>query len=819
MNRKILIFVIFISCACSAQRTERLLTAWEFAKETQPQTMPESGWKTVTIPHDWAITGPFSRDNDLQVTTVWQNGETQPSTKTGRTGGLPYDGIAWYKTTIPSKWLRQGQRTELLFDAAMSEARVFVNGKQVIYWPYGYNAFHVDITPYLNANADNLIAVRLDNKPESSRWYPGSGLYRNVHLIQTATTHIPTWGVQIKTADINNNRAVLSVNTKISAPNAKKVRLLTEIYNEGYMVTSTSRTLKSAEISNGVADIAQTINISWPHLWSPESPTVYMAKFSLYEGKQLVDTYEQPFGIRTIKIVPNEGFYLNGQLRKFQGVCLHHDLGPLGAATYRDAIRHQLTMLHDMGCDAVRTSHNMPAPELVELADSMGFMLMVEPFDEWEWGKCPNGYNRFFEVVEEGQDLTWAERDMINMIHHFRNNPSVVMWSIGNEVPTQCEPEGYKIAKFLQDICTREDGTRPVTCGMDGVDCVLENGFANVMQVVGINYRAHRYEEIYNATPQKLVLGSETASTVSSRGVYKLPAVKDNNDKVCNLPQPGGNSQTNQCTSYDLEYCPWSNIPDDDFRNMDDFPWTIGQFVWTGFDYLGEPSPYDTDAWPSHSSYFGIIDLASIPKDRYYLYRSQWNKRTHTLHILPHWNWQAGDTLPVMVYTDYDEAELFVNGKSQGRQKKLTREQAQADTRWGHVRRYRLIWDDIPFEPGEVKVVAYKDGKVADSAVMKTAKAPFYMELVAKRSGKLTYTTVRIVDIDGNLCPEADNIVEISTSGNGKFLCAANGDATCVVPFQSTRQKAFHGQLTIITEGEPLLTVTSEGLETAEQQL
>lgn len=800
------LIVLLLSLSGSAQRTERLLTDWQFCKETIENTKPETGWQPVTLPHDWAITGEFSRDNDLQEVAIYQNGGDVPSVRTGRTGGLPYVGSGWYRTTIRPPFR---QHVELLFDGAMSEARVFVNGKEVIFWPYGYNAFYVDITPYL-VKGGNEIAVRLQNREESSRWYPGAGLYRQVHLIQTSATHIPLWGVQIKTLSANEQKAAVSLSAEVATTSTKKIRLNTEVYMGSRLIASTTRSLNPKQGGT----IRQTMNITSPHLWAPESPILYTAVFNLYEGNELVDTYRQNFGIRTVDIVPNVGFRLNGKVRKFQGVCLHHDLGPLGAAAYRDGIQHQLEMLRDMGCDAIRTSHNMPAPELVELADSMGFMLMVEPFDEWEWGKCKNGYNRFFEQVEPGQDKTWAERDMVNMLRHFRNNPSVVMWSIGNEVPTQCSPDGYKVAKFLQDICTREDGTRPVTCGMDGVDCVLENGFASVMQVVGINYRASRYQEIYDATPQKLVLGSETASTVSSRGVYKLPAVRDNNDKICNVPQPDGSTETNQCSGYDLEYCPWSELPDDVFANMDDFPWTIGEFVWTGFDYLGEPSPYDTDAWPSHSSYFGIIDLASIPKDRYWLYRSRWNHRSHTLHLLPHWNWSEGDTVPVMVYTDYPEAELFVNGQSLGRQHHYTREEAEQDTVWGRLRRYRLIWDKVPFEEGELSVVAYDEkGRAVLGDARHTAGDPFYIELVPQRTGRLTYVRVRICDFDGNLCPFADNKVQIRVEGTGKMLGAANGDATCLIPFQSTTQQAFAGELTVIIEGDAVLTVTSDGIK------
>lgn len=428
--------------------------------------------------------------------------------------------------------------------------------------------------------------------------------------------------VCLHTTILNAGKTELTVTTDIVDADGQVVSTKT---NKGYI--------------NHDQPFTQNFIVEQPKLWSPETPVLYKAVSKIYAGDTLLDTYTTRFGIRTIEYVPDKGFYLNGKRRKFQGVCNHHDLGPLGAAVNVAALRHQLTLLKDMGCDAIRTSHNMPAPELVELCDEMGFMMMLEPFDEWDIAKCDNGYHRFFNE--------WAEKDMVNMLRQYRNNPCVVMWSIGNEVPTQWSPEGYKVAKFLQDICHREDPTRPVTCGMDQVKSVLANGFAAMLDIPGLNYRAHMYDEAYERLPQNLILGSETSSTVSSRGVYKFPVER----------KAGAMYDDHQSSSYDLEYCSWSNIPDIDFARAEDHDWTIGQFVWTGFDYLGEPSPYDTDAWPNHSSMFGIIDLASIPKDRYYLYRSVWNKEAETLHILPHWNWEGreGEKTPVFVYTNYPQ--------------------------------------------------------------------------------------------------------------------------------------------------------------------
>ncbi len=784
-----------------------LLGSWQFAFEQTDHQMPtphDKAWTTVSVPHDWAIYGPFDRQNDLQNVAVWQNGETRPSLKTGRTGGLPYMRSAWYKTTIDAAQIDTTKEVyTLVFDGAMSEAEVYVNGTKVYFWPYGYNAFHCDITPYLMAG-QNLVAVRLQNREQSSRWYPGAGLFRHVHLIRSQRTHVPVWGVHVQTPYITDEMAAVNLKTTVENAIGKHITLITSILEKSSGKIADS--LTSEYDVRHALPLEQNFTLKNPALWSPESPALYTARTIVEADGVAVDTVATTFGIRSIQIVPNVGFLLNGQVRKFQGVCLHHDLGPLGAAVNRQAILRQLLLLRDMGCDAIRTSHNMPAPELIELCDSLGFMVMCEPFDEWDWGKCDNGYHRFFDE--------WAERDMVNMLHHFRNNPSIVMWSVGNEVPTQCSPDGYRVAKMLQDLCEREDGTRPVTAGMDQVSCVLENGFASILQVVGLNYRAFRYEEAYQRTPQRLVLGSETASTVSSRGVYLLPALTDNTATITDQNHPNGNSKTNQCSSYDLQYCPWSNLPDEDFRNMDDHAWTIGQFVWTGFDYLGEPSPYDTDAWPSHSSYFGIIDLAGIPKDRFYLYRSQWNKNDHTLHLLPHWNWQVGDTLPMMVYTDADEAELFLNGKSLGKRHKYTKAESEAAAAAGDAlalqRRYRLIWDNVAYAPGELKVVTD-----FGSAVRQTAGNPHHIELAEEALPKdnLHFVRVRVCDKNGNLCPHADHLIQFATKGNGRFVAAANGDAANLDPFNLPQHHAFSGELTVLVEGNCTLSATAKGLK------
>lgn len=785
-----------------AQRSEYLLEkGWKFTKgEVSNAEMPafnDAKWETVDIPHDWAIFGPFDKNNDLQNVAVTQNFETQASLKTGRTGGLPYVGIGWYRTTFHST---PGKQTTLIFDGAMSEARVFVNGKEACFWPCGYNSFYCDVTSLVNEDGkNNTLAVRLENRPQSSRWYPGAGLYRNVHVVTTEKIHVPVWGTQITTPCVKDEYASVCLRTTILNAEKTELTVVTDIMDADGQVVST-KTNKG--VINHGQPFTQNFIVERPKLWSPETPVLYKAVSKIYSGDTLLDTYSTRFGIRTIEYIADKGFYLNGKRRKFQGVCNHHDLGPLGAAINVAALRHQLTLLKEMGCDAIRTSHNMPAPELVELCDEMGFMMMLEPFDEWDIAKCDNGYHRFFNE--------WAEKDMVNMLRQYRNNPCVVMWSIGNEVPTQWSPEGYKVAKFLQDICHREDPTRPVTCGMDQVKSVLANGFAAMLDIPGLNYRAHLYDEAYERLPQNIILGSETSSTVSSRGVYKFPVER----------KAGAMYDDHQSSSYDLEYCNWSNIPDIDFARAEDHEWTIGQFVWTGFDYLGEPSPYDTNAWPNHSSMFGIIDLASIPKDRYYLYRSVWNKEAETLHILPHWNWEGreGEKIPVFVYTNYPSAELFINGKSYGRQTKHKNGTVE--------NRYRLMWHDAVYQPGEVRVVAYDEqGNPVAEKTIRTAGKPHHIELVTDRSslqadGKdLAYVTLRIVDKNGNLCPNDGRLVSFKVKGAGKYRASANGDPTCLDLFHKPEMHAFGGMLTVIVQsgektGEIELQATAKGIKT-----
>ncbi len=774
---------------------------WKFQKGKSDlaflKDFDDSGWEDVTIPHDWAIYGPFDKEIDKQTIAIVQDGERVASEKTGRTGALPHVGEGWYRNKFDLSRYEKGQKVIILFEGAMSEPRIFLNGEKIGEWNYGYNYFYLDITDRVLVGKKNTLAVQLTNRELSSRWYPGAGLYRNVYIIVKNKESIDQWGTFITTPFIAPDLAKVNIKTKVSGEN---VWMITHILdpNGDTLVSDKTQALFGNEFE-------QNIPVSNPKLWSPETPYLYSAISQLFVGEVQKDEVSTRFGIREIKYEPNIGFSLNGEVRKFKGVCLHHDLGPIGSAVNKSALRRQLRILKDMGCDAIRSAHNMPSIEQLELCDEMGFMFMAESFDEWGKAKVQNGYNRFF--------YTDAEKDVVNLVQATRNHPCIVMWSAGNEVPDQIGSEGVKLARWLQGIFHREDPTRPVTVGMDQVKAVMESGFGAVLDVAGLNYRVHLYEEAYEAFPQGLILGSETASTVSSRGIYKFPVVEAKNKQYDDY----------QSSSYDLESCNWSNVPDEDFVLQDDKPWVMGEFVWTGFDYLGEPTPYN-EMWPSRSSYFGICDLAGLPKDRFYLYRSRWNTADETLHILPHWNWEGreGETTPVFVYTSFDSAELFLNGKSMGVQKKNT-ETLQ--------NRYRLMWMDVKYEPGILKVVAYdKNGNVASEKETYTADKPYQIVLEPDRTalnadGKdLAFVTVSVVDKNGIPCPTATQQLKFAVKGKGTYRAACNGDATSLELFHLPTMKLFSGKLVVLVQsstetGEIELSVTGKGLKSARLSL
>lgn len=788
MNKFALLTLALATSAltASAQRNTINLKTWQFSRDSV-------NYKPVSIPHDWAINGPFDKKWDLQFVAIEQNGETEKTEKSGRSGALPWIGRGFYKTTVDLKKLPKTAVLE--FDGAMADPHVYINGKLAGHWAYGYNAFRVDAAPYLK-KGKNEISVSLNNREESSRWYPGGGLYRPVQLVTNAdAATINPWGCYFRTESIGNGKAEVSICTNIN--NVDKTLSI-----ENQLVDAAGKVVAQFKYGDFDAqgNVVKTLTVDDAHLWSPETPYLYKLVTRLYRNKKLIDQTQQKVGIRTVRVAQYDGFQLNGVSRKIKGVCLHHDLGPLGAAVNKAALIRQIRTMKDMGCDAIRTAHNMPSTWQMEVCDSMGMMVMAESFDMWIYPKCKNGYALNFK--------DWADKDIENLVLNHRNHPSIVMWSIGNEIPEQWSEEGRNISKHLQDLCHKFDPTRPVTQGMDRAEDALKSGFAQVMDVPGFNYRVHKYDNNIKQLPKGFLLGSETASTVSSRGVYKFPVEASDSKTYTD----------GQCSSYAVEYCPWSNLPDDDWRMQDDRDYTIGEFVWTGYDYLGEPSPYD-EYWPSRSSYFGICDLAGLPKDRYYLYRSHWRKDDATLHVLPHWTFpgREGETTPVYCYTSWPSAELFVNGKSQGRILK------NPNTR---LDRYRLRWNNVKYEPGEIKVVAYDyDGTAKGEKIIRTAGAPARIVLKADRniiSSKgedLSFVTVSVVDKNGTPCPTATNNMKFNVSGAGKFRAACNGDATSLVAFNSTEMPLFSGELVVVVEGlrhgTAMLSVSADGLPTA----
>lgn len=786
MRNRLLLFALSVAASAAAQRHETTLAdGWAFSRD-------KAQWENVAVPHDWAISGPFDKKWDLQTVAIEQNGEKEKTEKSGRSGALPWIGEGHYRTTVT---VPAGcSHAELVFDGAMSEPTVSVNGQRAGYWAYGYNAFKVDITPFVKAG-DNLVEVDLKNVEESSRWYPGGGIYRPVKLITTGDARFETFETFAYTTRADKKTTEMKVSTKV-AGNLKdgNIGVNIALYDQKGFIVAESH---CGQTETG--DIETVMNIKKPQLWSPESPYLYKLVTKLFRNNRLIDQQTTNVGIRTVTVTKDGGFQLNGQTRKLKGVCLHHDLGPLGAAVNKAALIRQIKMMKAMGCDAIRTAHNMPSTIQMDICDSLGMMVMAESFDMWKYAKCRNGYARFFDE--------WSGRDMENLVKNHRNHPSIIMWSIGNEIPEQGMKGGKEIARRLQDICHRLDPSRTVTQGMDRVDNAMKTGFAQVMDVPGFNYRVHKYEKGLKELPQGFLLGSETASTVSSRGVYKFPVEISNKKTYAD----------GQCSGYDTEYCSWSNLPDDDWRWQDDYDKVIGEFVWTGYDYLGEPTPYD-EYWPSRSSYFGICDLAGLPKDRYYLYRSKWNTKEHTVHLLPHWTWpeRKGKVTPVYCYTDGVEGELFINGKSQGRVRK---------NRDGRLDRYRLRWNDVKYEPGEIRVVVFDESgnKIGEDS-RRTAGAPAQLLLSAeyaddeaktlKADGNdVAFVTVSLIDKDGNLCPTADDQLTFEVTGEGSYQAACNGDATSLEPFTQPQMKLFGGQLVVVvrstkTAGTMTLKVT-----------
>lgn len=773
----------------------------------------DSSWRKLNLPHDWGIEGPFKQEYP------------------GETGKLPWWGIAWYRKTFSVPASDKGRRFHLYVDGAMSFANVWINGQYVGGWPYGYASWRVDLTPHINAGAENVIAIRLDNPPDSSRWYPGGGIYRNVWLEKTAPVRVGQWGTFVTTPEVS--AASASVNIAVDVVNETDSLATVAVRNELYELNGDGAPGRRpvAEIEVAAIEIApgktekvnSAIRLKNPQLWSIDKPERYLAVTSIEHNGKTVDRYETPFGIRTIAFDVANGFLVNGKRVLLKGVCNHHDLGALGAAINTRAIERQLEILKEMGCNAIRTSHNPPAPELLDLCDRMGFVVIDEFTDTWMRAKKPNGYALLFR--------DWAEKDLRAIIRRDRNHPSVIMWSTGNEIGEQGSTNGHKVSQWLTDIVHQEDPTRPSTAGCNNVQAGY-NGFQKTIDVFGYNYKPQEYGKVRAANPNMPVYGSETASCVSSRGEYFFP-VTDN--------KAGGLSDFH-VSSYDLYAPRWAMPPDAEFRGQDEFPFVAGEFVWTGFDYLGEPTPYNADLSnllnytdpaeqaraekelreigkirvPSRSSYFGIVDLAGFKKDRFYIYQARWRPELPMAHILPHWNWpdRVGQVTPVHVYTSGDEAELFLNDKSLGRKKR------------GQFT-YRLRWDDVVYQPGELKVVAYKSGKKWATSTMKTTGAAAKLVLEADRDRvradgqDLAFVTLTVADKSGAMVPRSKNRVRFEIDGPGEIIATDNGSPIDFESFQSKERNAFNGLALAIVrtkQGQPgtiTLRAISDGLEPA----
>ena len=738
----------------------------------------DSLWRKLDLPHDWGIESPF-----IQALP-------------GNTGKLPWAGIGWYRKHFKIPPADKGKLLFVDFDGAMSHASVWLNGRYLGQWPYGYASFRLEMTDAVRFDEDNILAVRLDNPPESSRWYPGGGIYRNVWLVKTGPVHVAHWGSTVWLRHVGKDSASVVVRTEIDAtrsPDPAGITLVVRIGEPGKSGSIvSSRAIRMPEFSGGMSQCEVSLRVPSPRLWDIDSPHLYCARTSVLRNGRVVDSAETVFGIRTAVFTADSGFVLNGRRVRINGVCDHHDLGPLGTAVNVSALARQIRLLKDMGCNAIRTSHNPPAPELLDLCDRMGMLVLDEAFDCWKKGKTPNDYSTLF-----GE---WHERDIRAYVRRDRNHACVIAWSSGNEV---WEEENGELVGELRRIFRSEDPTRPVTAACDRPDAGFD-GFQDSVDTFGYNYKPHMYGKFREANPAKPLFGSETASCVSTNGSYFFPVSEDKSKGWFD----------SQVSSYDLYAPQWATIPDVEFEGQDRNPSVAGEFVWTGFDYLGEPTPYGEGDSPSRSSYFGILDICGFRKDRFYLYQARWRPDHPLAHILPHWNWEnrLGEVTPVHVYTSGDEAELFLNGRSLGR-KKVGPYQ------------YRLRWDEVRYAPGELKVVAYRGGRKWAEDVVRTAGRAARLELSADRAViasdgcDLAFVTARIVDKDGLLVPAADNLVRFSLRGPAGIAATGNGDPTDHASFQSPGCRAFHGQCLLIIRSADgrggRITVTAEAQDLA----
>ena len=735
---------------------------------------PDGLWQAVRLPHDWAIDGPYSEAHGPHM------------------GGLPAFGVGWYRKTFrtPAQW--RGHVVRLEFDGAMSHSTVWLNGHELGGRPNGYIGFNVDLTGALRSDGgQNVLAVRLAPEYASSRWYAGAGIYRHVWLQVTAPVHLARWGTVVTTPEASEARASVDVQADVTNESALASDLELELRlvdPAGHPAGAARVPLHVAAGANGTA--RATFSVPHPALWGLEHPNLYRLVVEVRRGRELLDLDATPFGIRSIALTHDRGLLLNGQPLRLHGVCLHHDLGALGVAVNARAIERRLEILKGAGVNAIRTSHNPPAPELLDAADRLGLLVLDEAFDTWRIAKVPNDYSKSFDA--------WSAADLTDQVRRDRNHPSVFMWSIGNEIPEQANEDGWREARRLTGLVHASDPTRPTTSAFDHPDGAMAHHLVDEVDVPGFNYSPHLYAQIAAAHPGWIFYGSETSSCVSSRGVYHLPI-----EKYEKHP-------SRQLSSYDIIAPYWAYCPDFDFEAEANTPAVLGGFVWTGFDYIGEPTPYfggDDDTsndWPAHSSYFGMVDLAGFPKDRYFLYQSVWTSAP-MVHVLPHWNWpgREGQPIPVMAYSNAEEVELFLDGRSLGRQRvgaqaiDLPAGKKVAPDGVMHTR-YRLLWQ-VPYAPGTLRAVAYRDGREVARDEVRTAGPAARIVLsvdratIAADGDDLAFVTARVEDAAGTLVPDAADAIRFDVQGAGAVAAVDNGDATSLEPFRADHRHAFNG--------------------------
>jgi beta-galactosidase len=817
--------VLSVLSAQSTTRTVELLKDWKFTNYDYGAAFQEefndADWQDVTVPHDWAVQGDFDFANDVQLTLVVQDGETKPKYRCGRSGALPYVGIGWYRTNyeVTSKDLEK--KIQLLFDGAMSNSKVYINGKYVGERPFGYISFYFDVTKFLKPG-DNSIAIRLENFNSQSRWYPGAGLYRKVSVIKTNKSHVKTWGTFVTTPAVSKKSATVKLDLEFVGEGY--IRVVNQIFNpKGILVDSKTKEIKI----NNDQKLNETFNFSKPNLWSIETPHLYRLITTVYKGKEEIDTYETTFGIRNIRFEV-DGFYLNDKKVRFQGVNMHHDLGPTGAAFHRELFVRQMKKMKEMGVNAIRFSHNPPAPEALDVCDEMGLLAIDEAFDEWQVGKVMNGYSKHFDK--------WAKTDLTDMIVRDRNHPSIIMWSIGNEIMEQYKGDP-KICNYLHDIVKTVDTTRATTAGFNNTSGAFKNGLAFVVDVAGFNYKPGIYHKIREEYPNLKFFASETGGTVSVRNAYKFPVVFDTlrdkrggalNTKVYADGHPG---------NYETTQVPWGYPPFKEFAAQEKNTTVYGEFVWTGYDYLGEPSPYHEAK--SRSSYFAPVDFVGLEKDKFYLYQTQWKKEKDVLHFFPHWTWPKLEvkSFPVVCYTSHEKAELFVNGRSYGIQTKKPLKNysyenseisrpASGGGNWDLTKAFAIVWEDVVYEPGEVKVVAYnKKGKKVAEMTRVTSGAPHHIkiepEIESIKAGEVGVYVISMLDKDGNLCPHYNGNMHIKVDGTATFLASGNGDPTNMQNLSKPERKFFNGQAVIYVKSSKagkviLKTISGDFTSTSE---